>query len=223
MTTPPAAPLAARIRDTFLAPRRLAHTLEARPAWRAPLLLALAVAMLAVLMVPDEVFVAMTENAVDRRGRPVDVTAAPALIGRYGRFMAMFTVATQYPLLALGGAALLYLVFTRLARGTAPVRQYFALLAHVLLIPALGTLLLLGLVAAGVGRSEPSLLWLLPWLSAESGAGRVLALLNPFTLWAAAATGIGVAALNRRRAALPVGLLLATYLATAALVAAVTG
>jgi len=226
MNTALSAPLGSRILDTFRAPRRLAARLEPYWPFAGALGLVIGIGMLVLTQVPDSFFVAMSENPVDRLGRPVELTSDAATIGRWGRFMAMFTVLVQRPLLACGIAGVLVLVFSlREKGGSAGFRSYFALTAHALLIPALGELigLVLGL-ARGGGVMPISLALLAPGLDPGSFLYALLEGINPFTIWMLVMLAIAASALKQREESWkPVSLLLVgAYGALATLVAAVT-
>jgi hypothetical protein len=184
----PAAPtLPRRIADTFVAPRRLFAGFRQEAPWFDVLLLSTAAAVAAASLLPDEFFLAQVETPVDRLGRPVVVTSSPAEIAHYGRYMAMISALVGHPILAFCLAGVLSLVFTVLGGGRASYRQYLAVVSHALLIPALGTLLLLGARALGHTYDSFNL------------ALRLLAGIDPFVVWMLLVAAVGVAELDGRR------------------------
>lgn len=212
---PPPAPasLAARIAATFLSPAALARSIRERPRWIDALLISTAVAVLAAATLPAEFFLTAAEDAVTRRGTPVEITSSPAEIARWGRYLAMLNALIGHPLIAFGLAGLLTLIFTILAGGRATFAEHLALTSHALLILALGTLTtILARVLLADPTAELSLALLIPgprtgWL------GEMLGLVNPFTVWMLIAVAVGVSVLDpgrSRRSSLAV--LLGAYL-----------
>src|SRR5690606_32464700 len=122
--------LASRVRDTFIAPGRLARELRHAAPWIDVLLLSTAVAALSVLAVPDEIFVEQMQEAVTRRGEPVEITSGPADIARWGRAIAMLSTIATHPIVIFTIAGLLTLLFGVLGKGTARLREYLSLTAH---------------------------------------------------------------------------------------------
>lgn len=221
---PPAgpAPLARRVAQTLFAPRALFEDLRVHAPWAGPLLISVAVAMLAAAALPASHFTDAMRAPVDRLGRPVTVTSAPATIALWGRILLAFSAAVMQPLIAFVLAGALALGFGGLLRGEGRFAPYLALVSHVLLIPALGTLLAVAVQLARGAPWEPSLAVAVPGLAGDGFAARLLAALNPFTLWALAAAALGVSVLEPKRSAtgvaLPLfGLLLLLAAATAAI------
>lgn len=199
MNAPAAPTLPRRIADTFVAPRRLFAGFRQEAPWFDVLLLSTAAAVAAASLLPDEFFLAQVENPVDRLGRPVVVTSSPAEIAHYGRYMAMISALVGHPILAFCLAGVLSLVFTVLGGGRASYRQYLAVVSHALLIPALGTLLLLGARALGHTYDSFNLALLAPGLERGSLALRLLAGIDPFVVWMLLVAAVGVAELDGRR------------------------
>ena len=217
----PPRPFLARVRDSFAAPRSLFAGFSAAPPWFDVLLVSTLVAAIAVLAAPDEAFLAQVQHAVTRRGAPVEITSSPEAIVRYGRFLSMIGALVGHPLVAFGLAGVLALVFGVLGGGGATYRQYLGVVSHALLIPALGTLLLLA-AALLLHRPLPTPAALLfPGLDPAGHLGRFLAGLDPFRLWMLALLGLGVSVLEPRRSWPAATLiLLGAYLALEAVLAA---
>jgi hypothetical protein len=196
----PATPtLPRRILDTFIAPRRLFAGFRQEAPWFDVLLISTAAAVAAATLLPDDFFLAQVEHPVDRLGRPVVVTSSPAEIARYGRYMAMLSAVGGHPILAFSLAGILSLVFTVLGGGRASYRQYLAVVSHALLIPALGTVLLLVARALGYATASFNLALLAPGLERGGLALRLLAGIDPFTIWMLLVAAAGVAELDGRR------------------------
>jgi hypothetical protein len=190
---------ARRVRDTFVAPRRLCASLREEPVWVDVLLVATALAALAWVLQPSEIFLEQMRHPVSRLGEPVTLTSSPAEIVRYGRLNAALSALVGEPVVAFALAGALTLVFTILARGSATFRQYLAVVSHALLIPAAGALVLT-IAAALAGASSVTIASALG-LSPVSGslALRSLAWLDPFVLWMLLVLAVGVEQLDARR------------------------
>lgn len=208
-----------RVRDTFVAPGRLFAGFGASPPWFWVLAISTLVTVLASALEPAEVFLEQMEDPVTRRGKPVEIVSDPAEVVRYGRILAAMSALVAHPIVAFSLAGVLTLVFTVLGRGEAPFRQYLAVAAHLLLIPAAGTLLVLALRAAtGDANVMISPALLLP--EGDGMAREILGALNPFSIWMLAAAAVAVDRLNRRITWWRAGaVLLGTYLFLVALVA----
>jgi hypothetical protein len=199
VNAPLAPPLHRRILQTFVAPRRLFADFHQDTPWFDVLLISTVAAIAAATLLPDDLFLAQVENPVDRLGRPVVVTSSPETVVHYGRYMAMMSAIAGHPILAFALAGLITLAFTVLGGGAGSYRQYLAVVSHALLIPALGTVLL---IAANAVVSAPvsfNLALLAPGLSHGGLALRLLAGIDPFTVWMLVVCAAGVAALDRRR------------------------
>ena len=170
-------------------------------------------AVAAATLIPDEFFLAQVQNPVDRLGRPVVVTSSPSAVTHYGRLLAMMSAFVGHPILAFCLAGVLSLVFTILGGGAASFRQYLAVASHAMLIPALGTIILLAANALGHGPVSFDLAILAPGPTRGGLALRVLAGIDPFMIWMLLVTAVGVAQLDgRRRWGSAAGTLLLLYL-----------
>ena len=199
MNAPDARTLSHRIADTFAAPRRLFARFGEETPWFDVLAISTLAAVAAATLLPDEVFLAQVENPTDRLGRPVVVTSSPATIAHFGRYMAMLSALAGHPILAFGLAGVLVLVFTILGGGNASYRTYLAVVSHSLLIPALGTLLVIGATALLQAPLSASLAMLAPGLPEGSLVQRLLAGINPFIVWMLLVIGVGVSEVDGRR------------------------
>lgn len=222
-TTAAPAPFGRRVLQTFFAPADLFRASGGYAPWAGPLLVSILVGMLVVLAVPSEAFMAMTEGAVNRRGRPVEITSDTETVAYYGRMLGMLTVLARQPLAAFLFAGVLTLIFGVLLRGEGRYQQYLTITVHAFLITALGSLVA---VAVAVLRgSEPKgiSLALLPVFPPDSFASRFLEGIDVFTLWALLFAAVGVSVVNRHRSrAGAAAILLGLYVAAAAGVAALS-
>jgi len=207
------APLLARVRATFVAPRRLFSTFSDRPPWVDALGLATFVAAVAAAAEPAEYYLGQMENPVDRRGVPVEITSSPQQIVLWGRVMAMLSAIAGHPMLALAGGGVLLLLFGVLARGGGSFRQYLAVASHALLILSAGMLVT---NVVRLALDAPTLLpnvGVLLGLPASGLAGATLQGVNLFTLWMFGVMGAGAAAIGGRVTTLSAtALLWAAYL-----------
>lgn len=209
----------------FVSPFRLFERLRARPSWIAPLVAAIAVGILVIVALPDQVFVDGMQGATTRRGVPVEITSAPEVVAHWERLRLGLGVAVTHPIKVLLLAGLCTAAFGRRdgARDVGFV-HHFALAAHVLLISALGALVVLPFqVAAADPTLAASVGLVIPGLEAYGLVGRLIAAVNPFTAWMLAAAAMGVGVLERRPVALPLFVLGALYLALLGGVAALRG
>lgn len=195
------APLTARIATTFTSPRRLAEAVRQRPRWVDVLLISTAVAIAAVALMPPEPFLEAAQNAVDRRGTPVEITSSPEEIVRWGRYLGMMSALVGHPMIAFALAGVLTLVFTVVTRGSIRFIEHLSLVSHALLILALGDLLAIAVRAATGGSGDQlSLAPVGDLFAADSLPREVLTLINPFHLWMLVVLAIGIATLDARRA-----------------------
>lgn len=221
--TPAPRPLARRIVDTFVAPRRLAASFRETHPWQGPLLITTLVAVAAAAALPAEYFLEQLENPVNRLGRPVTVTSSPEEIVRWGRYLQMFSALVEHPVVILMVAGLVTLLFSVLGGGRVGMRSYLALTSHAFLISALGLLLTVAWhLVTGDAEAQPSL----AFLAGGRGGGalaRLLGVLNPFTLWMLLVLAVGVDELDERRS-LPAAaaVLFGLYLVLAVVVAAMS-
>ncbi|MEX2570577.1 MAG: YIP1 family protein [Gemmatimonadota bacterium] len=217
MTTvrPEAAPLLARIRDTFLSPSRLAAHIRANAPWLDVLLITTVIAALSVATLPDEVFTEPMREAVSRRGEPVQITSAPEVIARWGRLIAMLATIGTHPVMVFTIAGLFTLLFSIVGQGGTSFRDFLSLVSHAMLIPALGTLLVTTLrlgYAATTGSFE--LVELFGPMQTSGLPMAIVTSLDPFIVWMLVAAAVAIRELEPRhsvRAA--AAILVAGYLA----------
>jgi hypothetical protein len=216
-------PLGRRVIATFLGPRVLFEQIRnGHTPWLGPLLISTAVALILVFGIPEAEFVSQMEGAVDRRGRPVEVSSAPADIVRYGRFLLMMSALVFQPIAAFVMAGALAMTFSRILGGQATYRQYLSITTHALLITALGKLLAFPLI---LWRDDPearfSLGLLAPIPTLPGAVATALHAVDVFTLWALIVAALGISIVNPGRSWASTGaLLVGSYLALVVVVAA---
>ena len=218
--TTEAPPLLQRIIQVFTAPRRLFATFGDDPPWVDVLAISTAIAVVAVLAMPAEYFLEQTVGAVDRRGRPVEITSDPREVVRYGRYLGMMAAGASHPLIAFAIGGLLTLLFSVIAGSRTTFRSHLAVASHALLIPAAGTVVGLMVQLLGGGAEFQATVGQLGGLPPGGVFVTFLASLNLFTLWMLGVLAAGVAALDPRRRWLGAATVLLTlYLVLAWLVA----
>lgn len=190
--------LAERLRDTFVAPRRLFANLSVDSPFAGVLAIATLIGIVAVAAEPAEYFLAQMEDPVNRRGAPVEITSSPAQIVLWGRAMAMLSALVAHPLLALGGAGVLTILFSWLGRGEGEYRRYLVVAAHGLLIASAGMLAAVFLRAITGNVDALPTVGTLLGVAPGGIAGGILHGINLFTLWMLAVVACGVGAIERR-------------------------
>lgn len=200
------APLLERIKATFLNPGSLPALVRPGLPWLDVLLISTVVAVLSVAAVPDEFFTEPMEAPVSRRGEPVEVVSSPEVIANWGRALGMLATLGTHPVVAAVIAGAVTLLFVTFFRAPATFRDYLSLTAHVLLIPALGTILS---IAARWIFGRP----LLPGFTTISGEPRGaleagLLAIDPFVIWMMIALAFAAHTLDPRRSRLQAALLL---------------
>lgn len=223
MTPPTPRPLPARVLDTFVSPVRLFRRFGDWTPWFGVLAISTAVAMVAAATQPPDVFLDQMEDPVNRRGAPVEITSPPEDIVRWGRMLATFSALVGHPLIAVALAGGLTLIFTVLGGGRVPFIRYLALVSHALLIPALGTILVVAARTITGAPVDSGLGSLAAGGGLQGGAAEFVRGIDPFHLWMLAVIAVGVAMLDGRRSrgqalAILLGIYLAANLATIALV-----
>ena len=181
-----------RMRATFVAPRSLPHRIREATPWLDVLLVSTAIALLAVLTMPDDVFLEPMQDAVSRRGRPVEIVSPPEEIARWGRFIAMLATVGTHPVIAFVVAGLALVLFTGIMRGSTTYRELLSLTSHAMLIPALGTLAAV-IVRLLAGPDS----WFAPG-EGTSLALRTLLSIDPLIVWMLIVIAVGAHGLDPR-------------------------
>lgn len=214
-----------RLIGVFLSPASVFDDLRQRPAWLAPFVTLVAVALVMAVIIPGELIREMIESQMARRGdvTPEQLEAAAKVAGvtRYAGALLGPTVSV------LVTAAALFLIFSLLAGGEARFKHYFAVTTHAFLIQALGMI-----VTTPVAIAQEDLETRLSFALLAPGldSGFVYALLNGisiFGVWTAVVLGIGGARVSRSvSTGAAVGIVLGLYglfVLGSAVIATVTG
>jgi hypothetical protein len=190
-------PLSARVFDAVRAPGRLFRFFLLRTPWADATAVAVALAVAAVLLTPQWLFVARAREVLPTAGVDPAALPPPETLATHARLLGALGAAVGTPTVIFVTAALLALLFTRIGRGRARFLAYLAVSAHAMLIPALGALATLPLrVALADPDARLSAALLAPRGSEGTAAHRVLDGLEVFTLWTLVLLALGVAELN---------------------------
>lgn len=211
----PALPV--RAIQVFVAPGRLFRRLRGNPAWAGVLAVVVALAVASVFFTPDQILEETFRSQMGPDASEADVERALGIARPLS-----YVSAVLGPLLTTAFlAGFLYFVYTLVLGGEGRFGQLFSVSAHAMLIPTLGGLALLPLIAAtGDPEVRLALHLLVPGLEPEGYLHALLRGLNVFGLWTAAVLGVGVAAVYRRRsAAAAAAFLISSYVAAKAVVA----
>ena len=195
--------LGRRIAQTFTAPRRLGESVRESAPWIDVLLITLAIALVSIATMPDEVFTASMDDAVTRRGEPVEITSPPEQVAAWGRGMAMLGVIATHPIIAVTVAGLLALVFTLAGKSKAGFREFLSLTCHAMLIPALGTIIAVAVrLITGVGSDSPGVGAYFSPGEASNLFLAALVAIDPFIIWMLVVVAIAAHVIDSR---LPAG------------------
>jgi hypothetical protein len=192
-------PLPRRIVDTFVAPGRLFEHLRERSPWIGPLVIAMAVGLTVVLLIPNELFVEQAREATRRAAERGGPMPAPEQLAAFARIGGAAAVTISTPIMAFVLAGILTLLFSVLGVGSAGYVQYLTVTTHAMLISAMGGLITLPVqVLSGDLQARLSLALFAPFLDGDSLVYRVLQGLEVFTIWALVVVALGVTVVNRR-------------------------
>jgi hypothetical protein len=149
-TEPPQQPLEPspfpkRIVEVFFSPGRLVEALARHPLWAAALALGAVIAIVQVLVIPAHVWDAMIREQMMARGQ--DASAFPGSTSLV-RIFALVGGTFVYFVMALLTAGIVTVVFAFVLGDEGRFKQYFAILTHALLIPAIVGLALVPLKIA---------------------------------------------------------------------------
>jgi len=201
-TAPPPAeeyPLPRRAVDVFVAPGQLFAHFRDRTPWVGPLLIAIAVGIAIILVIPSELFVEQARESIRRAGDAAAQMPDAATLAGFARIAGAASVLVATPLMAFASAGVMALLFSVLGGGEAKFRQYLAVVTHSMLITALGGVVTLGIqLLLGDLEARLSLALLTPFLDDRSFAFRILSGLDVFSLWAIVVAALGISIVNRR-------------------------
>jgi hypothetical protein len=219
--------LPARVVGVLRSPRAVFRALIARPRWADVMAVSFAVSLACgvVFMVTDvgrQALADQLERTALAFGRKVDDAQYRRFqdVSRNGvRYAALQAVATG-PILAAGGAAIIFVLFTMVGHGRASYRQVLAVTVHAGVILAVRQL-----VAAPINYtretlgSPATLTMFAPMLDEASPAARFFGAIDLFVIWWLVALALGVSLLYDRNARATAAVFVGAYLGFAALLA----
>lgn len=191
----PLGPLPVRVLRVFVAPGRLFAALREEPRWVAALLLGAALVVASTALVPGEIWDEMMRRQMLETGQELPEGFD---FGTVQRVAAVVGGAVFWFVWAFLLAGVLSVVFAFVLGDKGRYRQYLAVTAHALLIPALGGL---ATVPLRILRRDPRLtLNLGLFVDLEPGfLLNFLTALDLFLLWAYVVMAAGVHEIDRRR------------------------
>lgn len=218
--------LGRRILDTFVSPGELFARLGPTPPWVDVLLISALVTTVAMLLIPGEVWLATSREALNnipdpkaREAMNVETMAnisriSAPIFGFIGTFLTVFIV-----------AGLLKLIFGAMMGGEATFAQYRGMVAHAALISALGVAVTVPVwIATGDMTMQLSPALLAPEL--PKGVVRsLLQSLAVFNIWWLAVIALGTAAVNRGKISMvaAAGVIFGVFFVIAAVTGLVSG
>jgi hypothetical protein len=211
-----------RVVDTFISPIALFQRFGSRPPWVDVMILSTIITVIAITLIPADVWVATMEDAMRRQGANASGGMAPETMANAQRFiMPVMGAAWLWVLLPIL-AGLMVLIFSVIMGGRATFRQYVSVVAHAGLIGAVGSLAVLPItLQKGVVTQGITLGALAGGMDPESFVYQFLNAWNVFLVWQVVVMALGAAALNRRiGAGTAVAVVLGVYACIAAGIAA---
>jgi hypothetical protein len=209
-----------RVMDTFFSPIALFRRFGARPPWWDVMLLSVVLGVVAIALIPVEVWVNTTEEAMRRSGQEVPAGMDPEAMGGMQRMVGLIGgVMVPWILLAIEAGAMV-LLFNVILGGSATFRQYVSVLAHASLISAVGGLATVPIILQKGVMEGITLGALAGGMDQDGFVYQFLNAWNVFLVWQFVVVGLGAATLNRRvSAGTAVGVLLGLYAVFAVVVA----
>jgi len=210
-----------RVLLTFVAPGELFQRLRERPVWGGALLVGAALVALSVLLVPMGVW----ETMIQEQMAPEGAELAPGFSGggTVFRISALIGGVVFWFLWAFLLAGILTLVFAFLLGDEGRYSHYLSVVAHALLITAVGGVVV---VPLKILQNDPSLTLSLGTFAVFLEEGylfRVLKALDLFGLWGYGVMAVGVGKVDPRRSAGVAAVLLYSFALLGALVFGIFG
>jgi hypothetical protein len=190
-------PLPIRLWKVLVSPGEVFRGLAVEPAALGAIILGTVLMALANLALPTEVFEEALRTRVLETGQ--DLPGDPAVMARVMKVGAVVGILVVWPVIILGSAGIyaVTLLFGFGFEGT--YRQYLAVTAHAVLVPALAGLLL---VPLKIMTQDPQLslsVGSLLFFMEEGLMARFLGFLDFFNLWSYVLVGIGAAVVDGSR------------------------
>jgi hypothetical protein len=216
----PVPALPVRALKVFYAPGQLFEALRRRPLWGAALILGAVLVAASIIFIPTEIWQEMFRQQMLRSGRQMPEGFQ---FGGFARVFGLVGGVLFWFVLALFLTAVITLIFHLMLGDEGKFVQYLSVVAHALLIPAIGGLLI---VPIKIAQRDPQMtLNLSLFIPTDSTAFpiRVLRALDLFQIWAYLVMAVGIAKVDARRSwGTAAAFLLVVALAMAILFAAVS-
>lgn len=211
-----------RVMDTFVAPIALFRRFGARPPWLDVMAISVILTAVAWVLVPASVWQAAVDEMLRQRPEAAGGMSPEAMAGMQRWISVGGVLVMSWVMLAIQ-AGLMVLLFSVLLGGSAKFRQYVSVVAHSMLIGAVGMLATLPIIIQRQDvRAGITLAALVPSADPQSFVYQFLNAFSVFLVWQTVVMGLGAHALNRRiGAGTAVGVMLTLYAAIAAAVAAI--
>lgn len=218
--------LGRRILDTFVSPGELFSRLGPTPPWLDVLMVAALVTTVAMVLIPSEVWLESSREALNNMTDPRAREAMSAeTMARYSRISAPIGAFIGTFITAFIVAGLLKLVFGLMMGGEATFAQYRGVVSHAALISALGIAVTLPIwIVTGDMNTQLSAALLAPDL--PKGVVRsLLQALAVFNIWWLVVLALGVAAVNRGKVSIgaAAGVILGVFFGVAAVAGLIAG
>lgn len=192
----PSGPLSRLVR-VFLSPVDLFTELRTHPRSLGALVLGIVLSAVAAALIPIELWEAGLRAQLEASG--AELPADTTMLARVGWISAVFVGVVAWPLLALLTTGVYGVVFLLAFGYEGSFRVLLSVVAHALLVVAVGALVLVPLrILAGDANLTLSVATLLPFL-ADGFLLRFAGLLDLFNLWAYVLIGVGAAVMDGRR------------------------
>jgi hypothetical protein len=193
----PPSSLPKRVMQVFFAPGDLFEGLREKPVWFGVLVLGGVLAVVSILLIPPDLWLAAAREQFIQQGREVPPGLAPA--GGLLRITALVGGGIAWFVWAFILAGVVTVVFSFVLGDEGRYAQYLSVVSHGLLIGAVGALLT---VPLKIVQQDPSLTLNVGTFAVflERGyAFRVLKLLDLFGLWGYGVMAVGVTKVDPRR------------------------
>ena len=187
-----------RVLAVFVSPGALFEQLRDQPAWGGAMLLAVALNLATVSLLPTELFVEQIRSGIEESG--VDASEVPIeMMVTIGRYSAIAVAGVMAAAVAFAVAAIMFVVFATLLGDNGRYRQYLSVATHALIVSSVGGLLVAPLrILQGDMEVMLSVGTFLPFLG-DGFLGTFMNMLDLFALWGVMLAALGASRIHRAR------------------------
>ncbi len=186
-----------RLVQVFFSPGELFTALRDRPVWFGALAVAATFIMLSTLLIPTDVWVEFSRNQMIQQGQ--EVPAGFEASGNIIRIVSVIGGPIGFSIMVFIISGIVTLFFSFLFGDEGRYVQYLSVVAHAIIISALGGLLLLPLKLVQGDPSVTLSLGTFAFFLEEGYLFRVLKMVDLFGIWAFAVMAVGVTKIDPRR------------------------